>query len=244
MNYRKVLVAGDFHAPYQNEACLSAMLQFSKWWKPDDIFINGDLIDFYAFARFVKNPETALKAQDEIDEAVNILKQIRAVNPQARLCFIRGNHEYRLSKYLWTKAPELAGLRDLTVESLLQLRSFGITYCPQGRLEHRGIVIKHGSVVRKHSGYTAKAEFEKEGQSGISGHSHRFGIYRKENINKPHVWMECGCMCNKDMEYMEGEPADWHQGFGIAYFYKDNSFKFDFLPFINGKLLYNGKQYV
>jgi predicted phosphodiesterase len=239
----KVLFASDFHAPYQDELCLSAMLQYCKWWKPDEIFIVGDLLDAYAFARFVKNPETALKAQDEIDEAINILKQIKKANPQAKICLVRGNHCYRLQKYLWTRAPELSGLRELNIESLLQLKHIGIQYASAGRLEHRGIIIKHGTVVRQHSAFTAKAEFEKEGKSGISGHTHRFGMFRKDNVNKPHVWMEIGCMCKKDMEYMEGEPANWHNGFGVGYFYKDGNFKLDFVPFINGKFLFEGKEF-
>jgi predicted phosphodiesterase len=243
MKTTKVLIASDFHAPFQDENCLSAMLSFCKWWKPNEIFINGDLLDAYAFARFVKNPETALKAQDEIDEAINILKQIKNVNPQAKICLVRGNHCYRLQKYLWTRAPELSGLRDLTVESLLQLKHLGISYASQGRLEHRGIIIKHGSVVRKHSAYTAKAEYEKEGQSGVSGHTHRLGMYRKDNVNKPHVWIECGCMCKKDMEYMEGEPADWHHGFCVGYFYRDGLFTLIPVPIINNKVLFEGKQF-
>jgi UDP-2,3-diacylglucosamine pyrophosphatase LpxH len=239
----KVVFVGDFHSPYEDPACLMAFLSFTKWWKPNEIFIIGDLIDAYAFARFVKNPETALKAQDEIDDSISVLKQIKNANPQAKICLVRGNHCYRLQKYLWTKAPELAGLRDLTIESLLQLKNLGISYCSQGRLEHRGIVIKHGSVVRKFSSYTAKAEFEKEGQSGVSGHTHRFGLFRKDNVNKPHIWMECGCMCKKDMEYMEGEPADWHQGFGIGHFYKNGLFTFNQVPIFNGRALYDGREF-
>lgn len=243
MKTTRVLIASDFHSPYQDPLCLSAMLSFCKWWKPQEIFINGDLLDAYAFARFVKNPETALKAQDEIDECINILEQIKKVNPQAKICLVRGNHEYRLQKYLWTKAPELSGLRELTIESLLHLKHLGINYEKRGRLEYRGIVIKHGSVVRKHSSYTAKAEFEKEGQSGVSGHTHRVGYYRKDNVNKPHVWVEGGCMCKKDMEYMEGEPADWHHGFIAIDFFKSGLFNFTIVPIIQGKALYEGREF-
>ena len=67
-------------------------------------------------------------------------------------------------------------------------------------------------------------------------------MYRKDNVNKAHIWMECGCLCKKDMEYMEGEPADWHQGFALGYFFKDGNFKFDYVPYINGKLLFEGKE--
>jgi UDP-2,3-diacylglucosamine pyrophosphatase LpxH len=243
MKTTRVLFISDIHCPYEDTACLSAMLSFSKWWKPNEIFIVGDLLDAEAFSRFVKNPDTLTKAQDEIDDAVNVLKQIANTNPQAKICLIRGNHEYRLQKYLWSRAPELSSLRDLTIESLLNLKHLGITYCSRGRLEHRGIIIKHGSVVRKFGSYTAKAEMEKEGQSGISGHSHRLGMHRHENPNKPHVWVECGCLCSKNMDYMEGEPPDWHQGFVIGHFYKNGLFTLTPVPIFNGRALYDGREF-
>jgi len=45
--------------------------------EPDTIFINGDLVDFYAISRFNKDPERELKLQEELDEAVNVLRQIK-----------------------------------------------------------------------------------------------------------------------------------------------------------------------
>ena len=182
--------------------------------------------------------------QDELDEAKNLLQQFRNIHPIIPMILIRGNHEYRLQKYLWTKAPELSGLRDLTVESLLSLRHLNIMYEKSGRANHRGIIFKHGDVVRKFAGYSAKGEFEKTGLSGVSGHTHRAAIYYQNNASGDYAWMECGCMCRLDQEYMEGEVPNWMQGWGVGYFSKNSPrFFLDFIPFVGGKAFYYGKEF-
>ena len=95
MNYEKVIFCGDFHAPYEDPACLSAFLSFCKEFKPHKIFLNGDIIDFYAISRFVRDPERSLKLQDELDDAVSILTQIRKVNPKTEITYIKDG-EYGL----------------------------------------------------------------------------------------------------------------------------------------------------
>jgi predicted phosphodiesterase len=243
--YQKVLFAGDFHAPYQDERCLSSFLQFSNWFKPDIIFLIGDVIDFYAISRFNKDPNRSLEIQDEIDCAKNILSQIRRFNPKAGIVFIKGNHEERLKKYLWSVAKELANLKELSIDRLLGLKELNILYEDKGRLEHRGLIIKHGSVVRKYSGYSARAEFEKTGRSGVSGHTHRANVYYQNNDGGEYAWMECGCMCRKDQEYMEGEIPNWQRGWGVGYFKNNaNRFSLDFVPFADGKAMYQGKEFI
>lgn len=204
----------------------------------------GDIIDFYAISRFVKDPERVNKLQEEIDETANILKQIRQVNPSAVIVYVKGNHEYRLQKYLWSTAKEVSSLRDLTVPQLLGLRHLDIMYNEQGRLQHYGIVVKHGSVVRKFSGYSARAEFEKTGRSGVSGHTHRANVYYQANDGGEFAWMECGCMCSLQQEYLEGEKPNWMQGWGVGYFKKrTDRFFLNFIPFVDGKAFYQGKEF-
>lgn len=243
--YQKVLIVPDIHAPFEDSIALSACFSFAKWFNPDRIFIMGDLVDFYAISQFIKDPERALRLQDELDQAKNILEQFRKFFPITPIVLIRGNHEHRLQKYLWTKAPELSGLRDLMVESLLDLKKLNIIYEKTGRLIHRGVVFKHGDVVRKYAGYSAKGEFEKSGMSGISGHTHRASTYYQNNASGNYVWMECGCLCQLDPEYMEGDTPNWQQGWGVGYF-KENSNRFllEFIPFVGGKAFYQGKEFI
>ena len=243
--YEKCLVIPDIHAPFQDEKALSACLSFSQWFKPDKIFIIGDLVDFYAISHFLKDPERALKLQDELDAAYDILRKIRELNPQAFIVLIRGNQEYRLQKYLWSEAKELNGLRDLGIERLLNLRSLDIHYVKTGRLEHRGIIIKHGDIVRKFAGYSAKGEFEKSGMSGISGHTHRAATYYQNNQSGSYVWMETGCLCRLDADYLEGDTPNWQQGFGVVYFKKNaNRYFMEFIPFVGGKSFYHLKEFI
>jgi len=243
--YERCLIIPDLHAPYHHESALSACLSFSNWFKPDKIFILGDLIDFYAISHFLKDPERALKLQEEIDEAVNILEQIRKFNPKSEIVLIRGNHCHRLQKYLWSQAKELNGLRDLTVESLLHLRHLNIKYEKTGRLVHRGVIFKHGNVVRAFAGYSAKGEFEKSGMSGVSGHTHRAAVYYHNNSSGNYVWMETGCLCQLDAEYLEGATPNWQLGFGVAYFnLKSPRYMLEFIPFVGGKAFYQGHEFI
>ena len=244
MKYNKVLFIPDVHCPYQDPVALKALYSFMDWFKPNEVFILGDLVDFYAISSFSKDPERALKLQDEIDQAVEVLSDIRKHAKKAKLTFITGNHCLRLRKYLWNNAKELEGLRALKLESLLCFDQFKINYEERGILKYKGIIIKHGTVVRKYAGYTAKAEFEKNGTSGISGHSHRMSMYRHTNELDSFVWVESGCLCKLDAEYLEGETPNWSSGFAIGYF-KENSRRFllETVPIINGKAMYGGKEF-
>jgi predicted phosphodiesterase len=170
ISYERSLFVSDIHAPYQDDKAISAMLNFARWFEPHTIFIMGDLVDFYAISKFIKDPYRALELQAEIDVSIAILQNIRNTCKKARIYLLRGNHEYRLQKYLWTNAKELAGLKALDLRELLKLKSLDIEYLENGRINHHGLLLKHGSIVRKFSAYTAKAEFEKNGCSGVSVH--------------------------------------------------------------------------
>jgi UDP-2,3-diacylglucosamine pyrophosphatase LpxH len=242
--YRRVLFVSDIHCPYQDNKALRAMYEFMDWWKPQEVIVLGDLVDFYAVSRFSREPERVLKLQGELDESVEVLSDIRKHAPKAPMTFIRGNHEARLKRYLWSNAQELDCLRALRLESLLEFDKFKIRYEDRGIMRFKNIMVKHGNIVRKFAGYTAKGEFEKNGMSGVSGHTHRLAQYRHTNELDSFVWTESGCLCQLTADYLEGQTPNWQQGFAIGYF-KENSNKFliETVPIINGKALYAGKEF-
>ena len=242
--YKKVLFVPDIHAPFQDIKAVKAMVSFASWWKPDYVYFLGDVVDFYSISSFTKDPQRALSLQWEIDEAKKVLKMICAATPAAHKYFIRGNHEARMQRFLWTRAAELSGLQGLQVEVMLDLHGFGIHYYPEGRTKFRGTIIKHGDIVRKFACYTGKGEFENTGISGISGHTHRLGLYSNTNEAGNFVWMECGHLCDIHQEYLEGKVPNWQQGFGIG-FYKEGSKRFNVEPvrIINHKAMYGGHEF-
>lgn len=242
--YTKVVFVSDIHAPFHDPQAIKACLSFIKWYQPEIVVFMGDVIDFYAISSFSKDPQRALGLQDEIDATVETLTRFRKMAPKAKMILLRGNHEYRLQKYLWTRAAELSGLRDLTVPHLLKLDELKIEYNKDGKMVINKTIIKHGNIVRKFASYSAKGEFENCGISGVSAHTHRMGVYFHTHEGGLFVWMECGCLCNLNPEYMEGKVANWQHGFGIG-FYKSNSDRFhlDFIPIVKGKAMAYGYEF-
>jgi len=244
INYSRTIFIPDIHAPFCDTMALEAMYCFIKWWKPETIIYLGDVVDFYAVSHFIRDPERSLKLQDELDEAKSILSHVRRLCPTAKTYFIKGNHEARLQKYLWSQAKELSSLRTLKLENQLDFTDLKIEYIESGIMKYKGLIVKHGNLVRKYAGYTARGEFEKTGMSGVSGHTHRACTYYHCNENDSFVWMESGCLCKLDAEYLDGQTPNWQQGFGIGYF-KENSKRFllEFVPIINKKALYGGLEF-
>jgi len=189
------------------------LIGFLKKEKPDRLYLNGDIHDFYQVSQFAKDPARLDTFQKEINECKSLLCALKKTcNPEIH--YIQGNHEKRLQKFLWKKSPQLACLDSLQVPSLLGLNDLGIKYHKKG-VNLGDLYITHGSIVRKHAGYTAKAEFEKNGCSGISGHTHRDGKYSVRNRSGSFAWWENYCVCELDAEYIDG-IANWSQGWSMV----------------------------
>lgn len=243
-NYERVVFISDIHAPFHDVKALSILYNFIKWFKPETVFIMGDLLDCYAISRFTKDPKGKLNFKKEIDSAKVILQQIRKVCGKAKIYYLRGNHELRMQRYLWNRAEELSMMPELEVQSLLKLDDLKIEYIERGMTIYKGVMVKHGTIVRQYSGYSAKAEFEKNGCSGVSAHTHREASYMHTNSGGDYKWMETGCLCSLEQEYMEGQTPNWQQGFGIGYFSKTSSrYQLELVNIIDGKAMYAGKEF-
>ena len=204
----------DWHVPYHDPQAIDAALGFVDNLQPQVLVIH-ELHDFYALSRFDKDPARIVGLQDEIDQVTRYLKVLRNTCPGARIILLKSNHLDRLKKYLWKNAPALASLRALQVEKLLELEKHRVEYMES--FTHQGFLFKHGSIVRAGSGMTARAELTKEGISGASGHTHRLAqIYRRLRGGE-FTWIESGCLCQLDPDYLEG-TADWQQGFSLVSF--------------------------
>lgn len=137
----------------------------------------------------------------------------------------------RLERYL-KKHPELYSLDALKLPNLLDLKKYNIEYSDKG-IKLGSLKIIHGDIVRKYSGYSARAEMEKHDCSGISGHVHRLAIYYKRTPTRDLMWAESGCLCNLNPEYIDS--PSWNQGFLYGYVEKD-SFAILPIPIVNGKI--------
>jgi predicted phosphodiesterase len=219
----RIAIVTDEHYPFQDEHARSVALQIVRDYKPDVRIAGSDGLDFYAISSFDKDP-ARLKAnglQDEINAWQKGQLEWQSAAPEAKAFYLRSNHDDRLMSYL-CKHPELADLDVLKLPNLLELKKFGIIWeynkdeTANTELVFTRLVIRHGSLVRKHSAMTAKAEVEREfhATSLITGHTHRGGSYyvtTRAGLIQAH---EAFCLCSLNPPYMQN--PNWQQGLVLA----------------------------
>lgn len=227
----RFVVLSDIHYPYEDEKAIKAALKFIESKQPDTIILNGDILDMYDVSSFDKSPDRVQSLQKEINKVTNLFKALRRIAPEAEIIFIKGNHEFRLERYLM-KHPELYSLDALKLPNILELKDYDIKYCDK-YFKLGNLKFTHGSIVRKFSSYTAHAELDKNDCSGCSGHTHRLGVCYKQTPSRYLAWYESGCLCDIHPEYVD--DPDWQQGFLYGYIDKD-SFAVSIIPIVEGKI--------
>ena len=206
----RAVVLSDIHIPYQDTAALSVALAFMKNYKPDNIVLNGDIIDFYPVSSFSKDPLRIDTLQDEVDDVISFLRQLKEDHPKAGIDYVKGNHEDRLERFLTNKAPALSSLNCLSIDELLDLGTYGISFYDEsvylGELE-----VTHGYLVRKNPGASAKAVHEKTAKSILIGHVHRLNKSYMRNKYGQHLLIENGCLSSLEPDYTRF--PNWQHGF-------------------------------
>ena len=219
--------------------------------KPDVVVHLGDLVDCWSISDFDRDPLRKSTLQDEVDIAYGLLAELRRAAPKAAMYLLEGNHEDRLRRLLWRmndKQRELVKLRafqdGINWPNLLRLADLDCTFVPtQGQARTRilpKLIVKHGSVVRKWSGQSAKSEHERYGKGGLSGHTHRLGAFYSNDYNGTHVWWEAGCTCALDPEYCM--DPDWQQGF-LVLTYVGDRFSIEPVHIQQGVAIWRGREY-
>jgi predicted phosphodiesterase len=210
------VVLGDFHIPFHDKKAVGLAFGFCEDKQPDTIVLNGDFIDMYSISKFDKNPLRWFNIQDELDNAYEILKDLRARCPKSDIVYTEGNHEERLMKYIW-KHPELAGLEVLSMPSLLKLKSLDIKFVPKTKDYYiKKLLVTHGDRIRKHSAYTARAVMEDYGVNCVINHTHRGGAHYKTDRSGVHGAFENFCLCDLSPEYVA--KPNWQQGLSVVFY--------------------------
>ena len=239
--YERSLFISDVHIPFEDVSAVKIIYNFVGWFKPNYLFLLGDICDFYAISKFDKDPQRANKLQEELTKTSKFLGKLRNLT-DAKIIYFEGNHEARLTKYLW-QHPEIAGLNAVKIENLLGLTEANIEYVTTlEEFDYHSFQIEHGDIIRKHSGYTARGQIEKRGVSGISGHTHRLGTHYLTNMGGDFIWLENGCLCNRNPEYVK--RPNWQNGFSVGWFkLKDNRFAIEQVCITGDKAVYAGKEF-
>jgi predicted MPP superfamily phosphohydrolase len=249
---KTAVVVSDIHAPYQDDVAISVAQKITKDLQPDIFVANGDIVDGYPISRFLKDPNRLEGLQDELNSAKKILAGFRDASPKSKRYMTEGNHEARLHKTIATldgPARELARLDNfqeaMSWRSLLNLHILGYHWIGESDqpaidlIPH--VLIKHGSVVRKFSGYTAKGEYDNYHRSGTSGHTHRLSQYFHTSLGETHLWIETGCLCVLKPDYIR--YPNWAHGFAVFTWVGNEHPHVELVHINKGKTIFRGNIY-
>lgn len=234
------IVMGDLHVPFDDKRAVSLVLKFIKKFKPDNIFLNGDIIDCWEISKFERPLSINVRLEQEIREVKEFLARLKEAS-DASIIYIFGNHEHRFERFIARNAKELYGLKGLTLEEQLGLAELEITVINNHQREnyyrYGKLLIGHFNKVNKHGGYTAKNLREEKGMSLIQNHTHRGGFSPKRDYASLKAGWENFCLCDLNPTYCS--LPDWQLGFSEIFMdIKSGVFEVHLKMIVDYKIIY------
>jgi len=212
---KNILVIGDIHLPYHDDAALFASLEYGLQQNVDTILINGDLIDFSLISRHEKDIRKR-SVSYEMDTARSFLKGLRDMFPNALILYKYGNHDIRFEKWIMQKCPELFDLPGMRLEDLLECTKHRIQVIYDKQIIWAGkMAVLHGHEIGLMSGGVnpARSARLKLNKSVIINHFHRSTQDMGKNLGEyPYSCYSNGCLCDLFPAYM-GVHNQWNHGF-------------------------------
>jgi UDP-2,3-diacylglucosamine pyrophosphatase LpxH len=192
----KVVIIPDCHLPYQVDGLAGLFRRIKRELKPDKVYCTGDLVDFYAFGRYVRDPEM-MSAGPELRET---RAEIQALSREIKeLTVITGNHEARLFKRVLEAGIPTAALKSFA--EILELpKGWNYVNGPleiQLTEEGETAILLHGEEA---GGQSAMFQLIRQyRQNIICGHLHsQAGILYLNNGVETNWSMVCGSLVDQE----------------------------------------------
>ena len=233
----RILILSDIHLPYHDVEALSIALEWGYEQKPNAIILNGDTMDMYQASRFIKDRRLRDLA-GEIEMTRDFLRQLRE-EFDCPVYFKIGNHEARWENYLKTVAPELLGIADFELKSILRFGELGVTEIKDKQIIKAGnLTIMHGhefgqsvfSPVNVARGLYVRAK-----ANAIIGHHHATSEHSEKDLagNVVTTW-SMGTLAGLMPEYMPYNK--WNHGCAFVTTFDNGDFEVKNMRIINGKV--------
>ena len=245
---KKYMIIGDIHAPFEDKNAMNIAYQYTDYYKPNEVIINGDLIDFYNISRFDKNPSRKEDLKKELTRSREILDEIRQHNPEAKITLLEGNHDFRLQSFIW-RNPEFEGVEEFSLKNLLHLDKYNINFIgvdgdywknDNGHYKVNDLLIMHGdnrlngAKTSQNGGYSAINTMKSLQHSVAINHIHRLAQVHHTTPYGELVGLECGSLCQPT------GTANWQQGFVTFESYRNKNHNYRTHLIQNKKLIEDG----
>jgi len=223
------IVAGCLHMPYVLEPAFKLFLKAVDIIKPDILIINGDGMDFAGICPRNKNMrDEVLFEEQELRPARKMIDSIEAAAGNADRWWLEGNHEKWWEDYYEDKPAVRA--RTWYAPDAFNMEGWKILTHNRKEMPYTtlgDLTVTHGTKVRGHSGWTAKAELLDRWRPILMAHTHRLGAFYFTPADEGVIYdaYEIGCLADKrtSRKYMK-KKANWQPGFSVVSFDKSGWF--------------------
>jgi predicted phosphodiesterase len=234
----KVAILSDIHIPFHDKTPLVAALESCHKYKPTHIILNGDIADFFSVSFWEKDPRERDLA-NEIKTVREFLALLRKRFRDAQIIYKLGNHEERWERYLRVKAPELLGIPDFEIETVLQFGNHGIIKVG----DFRPIRVGHLNVIHGHEFRwgiqspvnPARGFYLRGKECCLGGHLHQTSSHNEKSMNDTVVscW-STGCLA--DLKPAYAPMNKWNHGFACVELDKGGMFEVHNYKLIHGRV--------
>lgn len=209
----RILICGDYHAPFHSKYAVAKVIEFAKNFKPEYVIQMGDAYDFLAHSKFPRSHNYYnAKQEEELGRAEleRFWREIQAAAPKAKCIQIVGNHDLRPLKRILEVAPNFEHWAQEKWKQLMTFEGVETYYDHREEVEIAGILFTHGFL---HSEGRHRDYFL---QNVVIGHLHKLWVqYRK--LRGQSIWeLSCGFLGDpesKALGYTPSKKANMQLGF-------------------------------
>lgn len=242
-----ILVLSDVHVPEHDRKVWATTLELIADIKPGEIVLLGDFLEMSSVSQHGGAELEQLTNDFEVGKAA--LKQLReAAGDDCRITYLEGNHESRLTRFLWSKAPSL---RDsLSLEVGLQMDQLGVTWVSESQqpITRGDLDLTHGHQDLRerpskfHSGKMADVYGRPE-RSVMYGHTHKPQVFTRPTVGGHATAIGLGCARTLTPGWLHGAQAGWVHQIAVVYLSPAGRSYVYPITFRHGQAMWNGKLY-
>lgn len=219
-------IISDVHVPYHSELAVKAAVGHLKGQGLAALVMNGDIADFYAISRYMKDP-TARDFKGELEAVRAFVAWIRSEFQEIPIVYKLGNHEERWTHWLWQHAAEISDDPRMSLGAWLDLDKHGVELVEDQRPIMLGkLPVLHGHELPKGMAAPvnpARGVFMRTLSTGLIGHQHRSSNHAESDMwHKETACWSTGCLCDLTPEY--ARINRWNWGFAVATVYAGGTF--------------------
>lgn len=243
---RSYLIIPDLHYPFQDKRYIRLVTRVLERLAKSPGFEGmaqlGDAIDWFQLSTFDKDPNRLNDAFDDLCEYAGQLDEWEDLLPRGsefrQLC---GNHEDRMRRYIWQKAPHIRKM----IRSLPDMLRFDernrrhakwrwFDYGNWRACKLGDVTLHHGFYFSMHTAHQILTKYHCK---LVTGHTHRFD-YRSNGD----IWAcTLGHGSNEDDTAHTPTKTGWHQAMGVIHIDKQGRGELEPVLVDSGRVIFRGE---